>query len=299
MLLVKFAAAVFVLLWSTGFIVGRYIVGVADPNLFLLLRFLSAALLFLCIALLTKQPWPARKELPKHFLAGALINGFYMGGTYWAIAHGLPPAVMALIGALQPLLTAAIAASILREPVSASTLGGIVVGIVGVSMVLAPALLNHGVAHVPTFVLLIGVLAILSLTVGTVLQKTAIGQSNLVTSMAIQNLSGAMVAAALALALSESKLVLGSALGFALAWAAIVLSGGGTYLLFWLVRKGNATRVTALMLLAPPCAAVEAYWLFNDALSPVQLAGFAVVLVGTYLCQRLGATKKAPDLAID
>ena len=50
-MLVVFNAVVFVVLWSTGFVVARAIKPYADPNLFLLARFGGTALLFMAAAL--------------------------------------------------------------------------------------------------------------------------------------------------------------------------------------------------------------------------------------------------------
>lgn len=96
------AAVAFVALWSTGFIVARAIKPYADPNLYLLARFSGTALLYACIALATRAPWPARREWSRHLLAGALLQGAYLSASYWAVAQGLNAGAMALLGALQP-----------------------------------------------------------------------------------------------------------------------------------------------------------------------------------------------------
>src|SRR5690348_13722017 len=98
-------SVVFVWIWSTGFLVGRAIVPVAGPSLFLTARFLLAGAVFLVIALVARVPWPSLRELPRHLAVGGLLNGVYLVGGYWAVAQGLSPAIMALLGALQPLFT--------------------------------------------------------------------------------------------------------------------------------------------------------------------------------------------------
>ncbi|MFW2457329.1 EamA family transporter, partial [Methyloversatilis discipulorum] len=123
-----FAPALFVLVWSTGFIVARAIDGVADPALFLLARFTLTTLLYSAIALALRAAWPARAQWPKHLLAGALLQGVYMGGGYWAVAHGLSPAVMALLATLQPMFTALIAQRLFDEPLGRHFWGGLLAG---------------------------------------------------------------------------------------------------------------------------------------------------------------------------
>ncbi|MGO4812604.1 DMT family transporter [Cupriavidus sp. 2MCAB6] len=275
----------FVLIWSTGFIVGRAIVPVAQPSLFLLARFSLAALLFTGVALAGGARWPALRDVPKHLLAGGLLHGSYLGGGYWAIAHGLAPSAMALLGALQPLLTALLAIPLLGEFPSRRGWGGLALGSLGVVLVVAPATLASAPSPVSPWVVLVAGLSILSITMGTILQKTSIAAADLRASSAWQNVGGALVAGALAWMLGETHWQPGLALWSALAWATLVLSGLGTYLLLRIVRRGQAAKAASLMFLAPPLAALQAWGLFGDRLGPLQLLGLIVAGLGVWLCQ--------------
>ncbi|MCB6183078.1 DMT family transporter [Leeia sp. TBRC 13508] len=276
-------SALFVLIWSTGFIVGRAIVDVASPNLFLTARFLLAALLFGLLALQAKAKWPSKQEIPRLLGVGALLNGLYLAGGYWAVSKGLSPAIMALLGALQPLFTTLLAIFVLNEKPARLFWLGLLAGIAGVVLVLLPAL-NVATHHFSIWVVAVGMIAVLSLTVGTVLQKTRIAQLDLRVSSAIQNLGGAMFTGVVAVWLNESRWEQGTLLYGALAWAALVLSGAGTGLLLWLVRKGKVAQVATLMYLAPPLAAIEAYYWFDARLTAIQLVGFAFAALGVWVC---------------
>src|SRR3954469_12040605 len=184
-------AALFVLIWSTGFIVAKVVSRVADPNLFLTVRCALAGLLFLAIALVGRARWPHRREIPKHLLAGMLLQGGYLGGTYWAVGQGLAPGVMALLGALQPLLTAVVAIVVLREIPSRWTWVGLLLGVGGVALVLMPGVASGGIAGVPARVFAVAIAAVLSLTAGTVLQKTSIAAADLRASSVLQNAGAA------------------------------------------------------------------------------------------------------------
>ncbi|QOT80888.1 DMT family transporter [Cupriavidus basilensis] len=275
----------FVLIWSTGFIVGRAIVPLAQPSLFLLARFSLAAVLFAAVAMAGAARWPALREVPRHLLAGALLHGSYLGGGYWAIAHGLAPSAMALLGALQPPLTALLAIPLLGEFPSRQGWGGLALGSLGVVLVVAPATLASAPSPVSPWVVLVAVISILSITMGTILQKTSIAAADLRASMAWQNVGGALVAGALAWLLGESHWQPGMALWSALAWATLVLSGLGTYLLVRIVRRGQAATAASLMFLAPPLAALQAWLLFGDKLGVLQLLGLLVAGIGVWLCQ--------------
>ncbi|CAG9191183.1 Putative transmembrane protein [Burkholderia gladioli] len=286
------AAAAFVALWSTGFIVARAIHPYADPNLYLLARFGGTALLFAMIALASRARWPARREWGRQLLAGALLQGVYLGASYWAVAQGLPAGVMALLGALQPLATAVLAVPLFGERLPARGWAGMALGVAGVALVLAPKLdaagataTAHDATGTSAFTVLVAVLSIASITAGTLYQKSAVAQTDLRTAVALQNAGAALVAAAFALALGETHWQPAPTLWLGLAWGIAMLSGGAIVLFVWLLRHGGAARATSLMFLAPPLAALQGYWLFGETLGALQLAGFAVALAGVALAR--------------
>ncbi|WP_316156423.1 DMT family transporter [Cupriavidus sp. BIC8F] len=289
----------FVLIWSTGFIVGKAIVPLADTSLFLLGRFAVAGLMFVAWSLAARAAWPPLREAPRHLLAGALMQGIYLCAGYGAVAKGLPPAIMALLGALQPLLTALLAIPLLKELPSRRTWQGLALGALGVALVVAPAMqagMHTAAPALSPWIVLLGVQAIVSITMGTLLQKSAIAACDLRASSAWQNL-GAMLVAAAMVAVQAVDAPLhwhgGVALWAALAWAAIGLSGAGTWLLVSLVRRGQAANAAALMFLAPPLAALQAWLLFGERLDAAQALGMAVAGAGVWLCQTTGRLRHA------
>jgi len=289
-------AMAFVLIWSTGFIVGKAVVPVADANLFLLARFTLAALMFALAAMASGVTWPALKQVPRHLLAGALMQGIYLCAGYGAVAHGLSPSIMALLGALQPLLTALLAIPLLKEQPSSRTWRGLGLGALGVGLVVLPAMQAGTPQTVSPWIILTGVLAILSITMGTLLQKTSIARADIRASSAWQNVGAMLVAGVLVCAtggIGALRWETGPTLWASLAWAAFVLSGIGTWLLLSLVRRGQAANAAALMFLAPPLAAVQAALLFGDRLAPLQWLGMAVAGIGVWLCQTQGNPRHA------
>lgn len=277
-------AIVFVFVWSTGFVVGKYILPHADPTLFLLVRTCIATAMFTGIALFMRLPWPSWRQVPKHLLAGILLQGLYLSGTYWAIDGGVPPAVMALLGSLQPLLTAVFAIPILKEYPQPKVWLGLVLGMFGVAMVIQPGLSGSAQASFGTAALLIGLLAILSITFGTILQKTSISGTDIRVSSALQNMGTVIFTAVFVVILGEEHWDGSIQLWGALFWASFVLSGVGAFLLVWIVRRGQAATASSLMFLAPPLAAIEAYYLFGDRLQALQLIGFGIALMGVLIC---------------
>lgn len=282
------APVLFVAIWSTGFVVARAITPHADPNLFLLARFVLAGALFGALALAAGAAWPRGRALGGHLVAGALLSGVYMCGTYWAVSQGLAAGVMALFGSLQPLFAALIAIVFLRERVTPRAWAGLAVGLAGVGLVIAPRVLASGPGAVSPFVVAVGLLAILGATLGTTVQKSSLSATDIRSAAAVQSAGAALVAAALALLLGETRWEPAPALLWSLAYAVLILTAGGTTLLVWMVRRDAATKATALLFAVPPLTALETYALFGEALLPVQIVGFAVALAGVLIVRRPG-----------
>ena len=273
------APALFVLFWSTGFIVARAAAPHADLQLFLLYRFALAAALLAIAAAAARTPWPRPRDLLRHVLTGAVMMGVYLCLSFWAIGQGLPAGIMALLGALQPLFTAALLVSRGHGRPSSSMWLGLLVGFSGVLLVLFPRLVGGGFALTSFANIGAGLLSILALTLGTLAQKRLAGGDLRVTGC-LQNLGAAMVAGFALLSVGTIRWDESFILWGALVWAVLISSIVSQGMLMWMMRHGEATRVTALMLLVPPAAAVMAYAFFGETLTTLQFVGFALALIG-------------------
>jgi drug/metabolite transporter (DMT)-like permease len=282
------APALFVLVWSTGFIVARAVTSHADVQWFLLWRFVTVALAFGAAAIAGRVSPPSPKTVLQHLAAGAAMMGLYLCLSYWAIAQGLPAGIMALMGALQPLLTAGLMLARGRGPSSAAVWWGLSIGLIGVVLVLLPRLENSHFAS-GNLANLAGILSIVALTLGTLAQKR-IANDDLRVAGCLQNIGAASVALLAVATVGTVRWDGSAALWGLLAWSALITSVLSQTLLMWMLRHGEATRVTALMLLVPPVAAVLAYELFHETLSWLQLAGFVLALAGVLLARRANST---------
>lgn len=278
------APALFVLVWSTGFIVARAVTSHADVQLFLLCRFILVGLLFAAAAFFGKATWVSGKRSLQHMGAGAVMMGLYLTASFWAIAQGLPAGIMALMGALQPLLTAAIMLARGRGPSSAAVWSGLSIGLLGVVLVLLPRLQNSHLAA-SNLANLAGILAIAALTLGTMAQRQ-LANDDLRVAGCLQNIGAGLVATLVVVTTGAARWDGSVSLWALLAWSALIASVLAQSLLLWMMRRREATHVTALMLLVPPVAAFLAYLLFHETLSWLQLAGFVLALAGVVLARR-------------
>jgi drug/metabolite transporter (DMT)-like permease len=283
------APGLFVLLWSTGWISARYIVGIVEPLTFLLWRFALSALVLAALVQVTGAAWPRSPRQLLHMLAsGVLIQALYLGAVWWAVANGLPAGLSGLIAALQPIFTALLAPKLLGEAISRRQWGGIGLALAGITMVLSPKLtgLTADALRLAAFPIAVNVIGMLAVTLGTFYQKRFIPTANLLTSTAFQNV-GAFSALLPVAILTETLTMRWTPTTLAvMAWSVIGLSIGATMLFFWMIRCGAVSRAASLIYLIPPAVAVEAYLLFGENLIPLQVAGFLVTVLGVALAVR-------------
>jgi len=279
----RLAAIAFVFIWATGFIVARGIVGQIDPSLFLAIRFALCVLLFSAVCAALKIQRPNKTEFFKLIGIGALLQGVYLGFVYWAVSNGLQASVMALMGSMQPPLTAVLAAAFLNERSSIVNIIGLIAGVTGVAIAMWP---GSTPAPVAPIVMAAGVISILGITAGTLLQKSAVLKVHIMASSAVQNLGAMLVCTAMVLLLGETHFDVNANTLSWLAYSVLVLSFIGTTLFIWQVRQGSTTHATSLLFLVPPLTAIIAYLLFGDALTRAQLVGFGIALAGVWLARR-------------
>src|SRR3954467_13163619 len=130
------APAIFVVLWSTGFIATKYVVDNADPLTYLAIRMALVVGVMAFIAAIARPRWPDRIGIGHSLIAGILVHGFYLGGTAIAIAHSIPAGLSALIPGLQPILTSTIASRWFGERVTPLQWTGLLLGLAGVVLIL-------------------------------------------------------------------------------------------------------------------------------------------------------------------
>ena len=295
-LVIALVPAIFVLLWSTGWVVARFAAPHADPLTFLSVRYVAAFALIAPFALLMRAPWPADRIAILHTLvSGALIHGFYLASVWYAIKQGVPAGISGLVAALQPLMTAALSGWLVRERISKVRWAGIATGFFGVMLVLEPKLagaLRPGVggAGEDSFLLpiILNVFGMLSVTLGSFYQKRYLATGDLRTITAMQYLGAILVTLPLAVATEPMRFDLVPETFYALAWATIPLSIGAIGLMVMMIRNGAVSKVASLIYLVPPAVAIQTYLLFDERLVPIQIAGLVVTAIGVYL-----ATSKA------
>ena len=279
----RLAPALFVLLWSTGFVGAKYGLPYADPFVFLSVRILLAALLLFALARALRMPVRiGRTAIARSGLIGFFLHACYLGGVFYSISQGLPAGVAAVVTSLQPVLVSLIAVKVLGEQLRIRQVTGLFIGLVGVVMVLGPSI-N---AQIPLAAIIAILVALIGSTAATLLQKKLGADIPLISGTAYQYLFSGCVLGVIALATQETSITWSLRFTAAFVWLVLVLSVGAILLLLWLLNSGSAAKVSSLFYLVPPATAIEAFFLFGEKVNTQGFLGIGITALGVWLVMR-------------
>jgi len=276
--MVGLAPGAFVLLWSTGFVGAKYGLPYAEPFTFLALRLAIAGALLAAAAALSRSGI-GRAQMGRAAVSGLLLHATYLGGVFWAISRGTPAGVSSVIVSLQPVLVAALATRLLGEQLIRRQWLGLLVGVVGVALVIAPGLAGSS-GRLPVSGVVACLLSLVGGTAGTLWQKRHGDGIPLLAGTAVQYAAAATALVAVSLATESRHIAWTNHFVGALTWLVLVLSIGAVLLLLVLLRRGSASGVSSLFYLVPPATAVEAFLVFGERLAALSVVGVGVAAVG-------------------
>jgi drug/metabolite transporter (DMT)-like permease len=278
------APAIFVVLWSTGFIATKYVLHSAEPLTYLAIRMAVVVGLMAIIVTIARLQWPDRSGVAHSVVAGILVHGFYLGGTAVAIAHSIPAGLSALIPGLQPILTSTIANRWLGERVTPAQWTGLLLGLAGVVLILH----DRPISGEAGWGWLASGVSLVSITFGTLYQRRYCGRIDWRAGNLVQYIAVTIFFATGAWLFEDNAVRWTGEFVLALAWLAVVLSIGSIGLLYWLIRRSAATSVASLFYLVPAVTAVMAYALFGERLDTVAISGMVACAAAVFLVNRRG-----------
>jgi drug/metabolite transporter (DMT)-like permease len=280
---------VFVLIWSTGFIVAKYGLPHAPPLGFLVWRYVFSIACFMAWILWSRAQWPEDVRQWWHLaVTGVLMHGCYLGGVWFAVEHGMGSGLAALIVGLQPVLTAVWVSRMMGATVTRTQWLGLLLGLGGLLLVVGRKLLAG--TEVSVLTVSATVFALLAITAGTLYQKRFVRSTDVRTANLIQ-LAAALIVTWPLSQLETEPMVWNLQLIGAMAWAVLALTVGGSSLLYVLIQRGAATVVTSLFYLVPPTTAVMAWVLFDELITLTTVLGTALTALGVALVVRQPSPK--------
>ena len=276
------AAATLVVMWSSGFIGASLGTRYAPADTLLAWRYLAAAVV-VGVWACARGIRPNRRTWPRLALLGVLCQCLYLGGVVFGVGAGVPPGTAALVAALQPLVVAVGAGPLLGERTSVPQRAGLLLGLVGVTLVVASDL-GGGTAGPLAYGLVVG--GMLALAAGTLLERRLDLPVSMLESLAVQTLTA--VPFFVVLAALDGHLAPPAEPGF---WWSVLwvvglsaFGGYGSYLV--VLRRSGATRVSTLLFLTPPVTALWAFLMFGTVPGLLALPGAAVCAVAVSLVVR-------------
>ncbi|BEP56055.1 DMT family transporter [Variovorax sp. V118] len=275
--------AVFVLIWSTGFIVARYGMPYAPPLKFLAVRYALSLACFGVWVMLARVAWPSKRAQWGHLaVTGVLMQAGYLGGVWAAVHAGMGAGLVALLVGIQPVLTA-VWLSFNGGRISGRQWIGLALGFAGLVLVVSRKL-GQG-TEVNALTMGLAVMALLSITAGTLYQKRFVAPCDVRSASAVQMAAALLVTLPFA-ALEAQAIEWNTHSIGAMAWSVLALSLGGSSLLYMLIQRGTATAVTSLLYLVPPCTALMAWLLFAEPITWTTVLGIGLTAVGVSLVVR-------------
>ena len=291
----RYAPALFVFLWSTGFVGAKYIVPYAEPFTFLMIRYFLAALILFVIAYAVKQPLKLNKEQFKaSFAVGMLLHVIYIGGVFYAVSLGVSAGISAVIVSIQPVLVSLLAVPLLGERLRWVQVVGLFLGVAGIALLLLPKVFQGDYTATTSIAgIVICVIALLGTSGGYLVQKKLGGEIPFLTGTGAQYAISAIAFAILSFSTEEQIIKWVPEFFFGLIWIVLMLSIASIVLLYGMLRTGSASKVSSLYYLVPPTAAVMAYFLFDEVIGIVGWIGMAFAGLGVVLVMRQ-AVEKTP-----
>lgn len=278
------APAIFTLLWAGGYSVAKIGLHYAEPMTLLSMRYASVVIFLIPIYLILKPALPKRTIEWMHIvIVGVLVQAVYFGFCWWAFTTGLSAGVLAIFMSLQPILVAILAPKLAREKVSWLRWFGLLLGLAGVLFVIIarsdiqpPTALGIGFAF----------FGLLGITSGVLYEKRFGISHHPVVSNIVQYIAGFVVVFPIALMFETMKVDWTPNLFMALAYLVIGNSILAMSLLLAMVRVGEVSKVSSLMYLVPPLAALFGWLLLGEKMPPMAWVGMLIAGIGVTVATR-------------
>jgi drug/metabolite transporter (DMT)-like permease len=276
---------IFIVIWSSGFVVAKYAFPSGDALFFLAIRLILATAILFLLTIALRQPLKlSRSDIYSSLAIGISLHGFYLAGVWYAIELGAPAGLSSVITSIQPVLVSLLAVRILTEPLTYRQIAGLVLGLAGVFLVVLPKLSKADGFTAESVGFL--VMGLLGSTVATLLQKKIGHSIPLMMGTTYQFGIAAIILLIFSLATGRTYFELTATAVWAMLWAVLVTSIAAVLLLLWLLNHGSAAKVSSLLYLVPPMAVLQAFVIFGEKVNAQAVLGIVMTALGVALVLR-------------
>ena len=273
----------FIILWSSAFVSGQFIVQSASPFASLTFRFFIVGICFLIFSYYLREKIFVKFNLAiQACITGILFHGFYLGGVFFSYSVGLSATLSALIVGLQPVLTNILSGPILKERITFIQWIGILLGFIGTILVIG---YDIGV-KIPIIGLVASIVALLGATIATIWQKKITSNLTLSVNNFYQAFAASIFLFIISVIFEVPTINYDSRFNLSMAWQIIMVSFGAYAILMYLIKTGTASKTSSLFFLVPPVTAIMAWLVLGEKLSIIDIIGLLICAFGVYIATR-------------
>ena len=273
----------FIILWSSAFVSGQFIVQSASPFASLTFRFFIVGICFLIFSYYLKEKIFVKFNLAiQACITGVLFHGFYLGGVFFSYSVGLSATLSALIVGLQPVLTNILSGPILKERITFIQWIGILLGFIGTILVIG---YDIGV-KIPIIGLVASIVALLGATIATIWQKKITSNLTLSVNNFYQAFAASIFLFIISVIFEVPSINFDTRFNLSMGWQIIMVSFGAYAILMYLIKTGTASKTSSLFFLVPPVTAIMAWLVLGEKLSIIDIIGLLICAFGVYIATR-------------
>ena len=273
----------FIILWSSAFVSGQFIVQSASPFASLTFRFFIVGICFLIFSYYLREKIFVKFNLAiQACITGILFHGFYLGGVFFSYSVGLSATLSALIVGLQPVLTNILSGPILKERITFIQWIGILLGFIGTILVIG---YDIGV-KIPIIGLAASIVALLGATIATIWQKKITSNLTLSVNNFYQAFAASIFLFIISLIFEVPSINFDTRFNLSMGWQIIMVSFGAYAILMYLIKTGTASKTSSLFFLVPPVTAIMAWLVLDEKLSIIDIIGLLICAFGVYIATR-------------
>ena len=273
----------FIILWSSAFVSGQFIVQSASPFASLTFRFFIVGICFLIFSYYLREKVFVKFNLAiQACITGILFHGFYLGGVFFSYSVGLSATLSALIVGLQPVLTNILSGPILKERITFIQWIGILLGFIGTILVIG---YDIGV-KIPIIGLAASIVALLGATIATIWQKKITSNLTLSVNNFYQAFAASIFLFIISVIFEVPSINFDTRFNLSMGWQIIMVSFGAYAILMYLIKTGTASKTSSLFFLVPPVTAIMAWLVLDEKLSIIDIIGLLICAFGVYIATR-------------
>ena len=273
----------FIILWSSAFVSGQFIVQSASPFASLTFRFFIVGICFLIFSYYLREKIFVKFNLAiQACITGVLFHGFYLGGVFFSYSVGLSATLSALIVGLQPVLTNILSGPILKERITFIQWIGILLGFIGTILVIG---YDIGV-KIPIIGLVASIVALLGATIATIWQKKITSNLTLSVNNFYQAFAASIFLFIISVIFEVPSINFDTRFNLSMGWQIIMVSFGAYAILMYLIKTGTASKTSSLFFLVPPVTAIMAWLVLDEKLSIIDIIGLLICAFGVYIATR-------------